>query len=318
MKFQLTTVDTVLSKFDRDVRDENIDKDSLIEWIGDALSFLSYSGGLEEAVVFANVENHKVSLPSGFKYILDVAKNNSPVPLCPDDIYKEKCNCQGPRKEEADHEEETQIVEVTEYVDCEDCGCQDCGCEDRIYTSNGYTEFLLPHFSKSSLVIPKAFMNLYWSSNSWYGSNLYRNNFEPVKLARSSFFKSIVCPQNSGIYKSCRHEYSVGNGYLTFSFPQGQVAISYLRTPIDPETGYPLIPDDISYITAIVYYIKWKLAESYSWSGREGFTNEADRAEARWLRYVSQAKIKNKKLTTRDDWDSLLESINSRNLYKRL
>ena len=82
-KFQLTTVDIILSKFQRDIGDENIEEDTIIEWIGEALGFLSYRGVLEEAVLFAEVKNHQIDLPTGYKYILDVAKNRSSTYLSP-------------------------------------------------------------------------------------------------------------------------------------------------------------------------------------------------------------------------------------------
>ena len=93
---------------------------------------------------------------------------------------------------------------------------------------------------------------------------------------------------------------------LRFNFIEGQVAVSYLRNTVD-SSGYPLIPDNISYITAIVYYIKWKIAEMYEWAGRDGWAAKAEKAEARWGKYAKQAKNFMKMPKTLDQYQNLLE-----------
>ena len=76
------------------------------------------------------------------------------------------------------------------------------------------------------------------------------------------FLGSLVAEETStGLYNSSSDEYTIAGGFpnmnLRFSFKEGQIALAYLRTVIDPETQYPVIPDDIKFITAITYYIKW-------------------------------------------------------------
>ena len=68
---------------------------------------------------------------------------------------------------------------------------------------------------------------------------------------------------------------------------KGQIAIGYLKSKMD-ENGYPLIPDDSSCLSALTYYVKWKIAERLKWQGRDGFDREAKDAEQHWLKYVRQ------------------------------
>ena len=73
------------------------------------------------------------------------------------------------------------------------------------------------------------------------------------------------------------------------------------------ETGYPVIPDEIEFITAITYYIKWKMAERLRWSGREGFNLEAQDAEQKWMKYMRMALNKMKMPKGIDQHQNMLE-----------
>lgn len=155
----------------------------------------------------------------------------------------------------------------------------------------------------------------YWNMKleyaNWVSSSFFTDYFTPVRLAQNSFFNSIVCKEKRDIpYQSCRDEYTIvgtTERRLRFSFQEGEIALSYTRNSIDEETGYPLIPENISYITAITYYIKWKLAENLQWNGREGFNSLAQDNERKWLKYCKQAKNYQKMPTSIDDYQDLLE-----------
>jgi hypothetical protein len=153
--------------------------------------------------------------------------------------------------------------------------------------------------------------NLKWEYQPFIKSSYYASNFSPIRLSNHVFFKSLVCKEgNQSPYQTCTDEYTIvgtAERRFRFSFQTGQVALSYLKTILDEETGYPMIPDQISYITAITYYLKWKIAEQHQWNGRQGFAGLATDSERKWLKYVQQAKNWSMMPKSLDDYQDLLE-----------
>lgn len=153
-------------------------------------------------------------------------------------------------------------------------------------------------------------VDLDWTYTIWTSGEDYKKNYAPVRLATGSFFNTIVCREkDESLYATCADEYTIVgevDKLLRFNFIEGEVAVSYLRNTVD-DSGYPLIPDNISYITAIVYYIKWKIAEMYEWAGRDGWAAKAEKAEVRWNKYAKQAKNFMKMPKTLDQYQNLLE-----------
>lgn len=135
-----------------------------------------------------------------------------------------------------------------------------------------------------------------------------------MKLSSNILFNSIVCKESDfeNIYSNCKDEYTIvgiTDKFLRFSFREGRISLAYLKIEVDSDTGYPLIPDDIRYTTAITYYIKWKIAQIESWNGREGFSKIAMDNERLWLKYAKQAKNYMKMPKTLDEY---LNRINNR------
>lgn len=266
------TVDRIFSKLHRDLKGIDFNESDVIEMIGEALDFLKIKGNQEEAVSFLNVKDYHAELPCGFQMVLQIARNNYYTPennlkICPEPTITE---------------EEVAVIN------------RDC-CSDEIPES---THTPVPY-------------NLNWSYQSFTNSPYYKALFTPVRLSNNTFFNSLVCKEfDESPYHSCDDEYTIvghTERRLRFSFKEGRIALSFLKTILDPETGYPLIPDQVSYITAITYYIKWKIAESHQWSGRQGFAGLAEASERRWLKYVSQAKNYTFMPKTLDDYQDLLE-----------
>lgn len=151
-----------------------------------------------------------------------------------------------------------------------------------------------------------------WEYRSWVTSEVRTKGFSPIRLANNVYFKSLVCKEKDydKLYHSCQHEYSLSKGMhpeLIFSFKDGIVALSYVRLLTDPETGYPLIPDQADFISAIQYYLKWKISEAMTWRGREGYSQMLQYARGEWLRYAKQAKNWSKMPKTLDEWQNLME-----------
>jgi hypothetical protein len=144
----------------------------------------------------------------------------------------------------------------------------------------------------------------YGYSNSRY----YGMNYTPVKKATSSFFNTVVDKNyDRSLYDNCKDEYTViGGDVLRFSFPSGFVAIAFKRSMRDRETGYPMVPDSISHMTALTYYIKMKLNEIEMGSKREGSAQLASYYDAQWQWYCGQASNQDKMPQGIDEHENLL------------
>ena len=258
---QYTTVDRILAKINRDMKDVEINESDAIEWVGEALEFLQVYEVMGQYVVFIEVINHEADLPENLQKILQIAKKNDWV-------------C-GSKVCTVEPVEET----PTPTGNCGSCQTVEYDCNGNIISAIEY----------------KPYFNMQWQYPTWVNSHFYKNSFTPIRLSDRILFNSVVCKEDNyeDIYNSCKDEYTVVgsvNKKLRFSFKEGLVAVAFLKAVTDEETGYPLIPDDIRYITAITYYIKWKLAQIASWNGKEGFTRIADDNERLWLRYAKQSK----------------------------
>ena len=157
----------------------------------------------------------------------------------------------------------------------------------------------------------KPFFDLKWEYQPWINSGYYQERFTPVRLSSSVFFNSLVCKEkDQSLYSSCIDEYSIVGTVekkLRFSFKDGYIALAYMRTAIDEKTGFPLIPDNQSCLMAITYYIKWMIAQHYSWNGRQGFDSKAREEERKWNKYARQFKNYMKMPKSIDDFQDLLE-----------
>lgn len=277
---EFTTVDRILAKLQRDLKLEEIDEGDVIEWIGEALGFLNVAEIQEEAVAFLNVKNYECDLPKNFHLVLQVAKYQD------GGCYENNGTKIG---KDIPNEQYNLIKDfVLKY-----CKNENNCCEPQEFR---------PYF------------DMQWSYTNWLQTNFYSNNFVPVRLANNVFFNSIVCKEknNYEIYnKPCvNDEYTIvgtTDRKLRFSFKDGVVALSYLRNAIDTETGYPLVPDNSYYITAITYYIKWKMSEFLQWNGDRVHMNLANDYERKWISYARKAKNHIKMPKTLDQYQNMLE-----------
>ena len=139
-------------------------------------------------------------------------------------------------------------------------------------------------------------------------TDYYKEHYTPVRLSNHTFFNSLVCVEDVDIYKTCVDEYTIVEDKIRTSFKEGLVLISYYRQKIDPETGYPMIPDTISLVSAITYYITWKYFQRLWYMGREGMSDKMQQAEERWLKYCKQATSEFKMLSGIDEHQNFMES----------
>lgn len=277
-----TTVNRIFSKFTRDLRGTDINESDVIEWIGEALEFLKVPQIQEQAVAFIEVKNHHAEIPKGFHMVLQIARNNNweAEKLSPCSV----ANC---------------VENDTEETTCDFC------CETVTITDcNGFI------LNEGDIIDYKPMFDLKFFYQPWLNSKYYKRNFTPVRLANHTLFNTIVCKEKVDLCMGCTDEYTIvgtTEKRLRFSFAEGQIAMSYLKNALDDETGYPLVPDEISYITAITYYIKWKISEWYQWNGRAGYDGLVSDTERKWKQYARQAKNKAKMPKSLDDYQDLLE-----------
>ena len=76
-EIQFVSVDRVLAKFHRDLRDTSVNETDMIEWIGEALGFLKVQQIQEEAVAFLEVKNYETIVPSYFNMVIQIAKKKN-------------------------------------------------------------------------------------------------------------------------------------------------------------------------------------------------------------------------------------------------
>lgn len=274
-----TTIDRILAGLHRDLRGTDLNESDIIEWTGEALGFLNSYAAQEQAIAFIKIENYEGEIPDGFRMVLQIARYNKDV--------EEVCE-RAKKVEEID----TEKIDFTSIQDCAD---------------NYIVDWML-----GQLTPYQPYFDMQWQYIEWTSSNYYAECFTPVRLSNNSLFNSIVCKERELYQKPCgRDEYNIVGlveKKIRVSFKEGYIALAYSRTPVDKETGYPLIPDDIRHISAIRYYIRWKIAEHLDWSGREGFANRAETNRQLWNKYVKQANNYSKMPKTVDELQNLLEA----------
>lgn len=281
-----TSVNTVIAKVNRNLRGTDLNESDVIEWIGEASEFMVVYGSQEEAIAFLEVKDHHAVIPNGFQMALQIARHNTWIPK--DDKCKPK-----------------QVIE--EICSVDQPGCDSCGNPVNTLVTDCHGHILGAY--DTDHYIPS--YDLKWGFYPWVNSINYKRDYTPVRLANHSLFNTLVCKEKDmRIYHGNEDEYTIvgtTEKKLRFSFKEGYVAMAYLRAAIDEETGYPLIPDNVSYIAACTYYVKWKMAEWFSWNGRQGFAGEADKAQANWNKYCKQATNFIKMPKSLDDYQDILE-----------
>lgn len=277
MNYQYVEMDRIFSKLIRDVTSDFNERD-VVEWTGEALEFIGAVGYYEEAIHFSEVKDHQCTIPSGTHAIIQVARNHcwtrdNSNAICPSNLIKEL-----PESEEV----------------------------FTLFTTSQHGMVL----NDEEIPYYKSFFDLKCSFNTWCGSSFSRGCYSPVRLSTNTLFNTIVCKDSSNMGCSdCREdEYTIIRGrIIRFSFREGHVAIPYLKQVTSPDTGYPMIPDNISYTTAIVKYIALKMAEKDLDSNRDGAAGKVDRYSRDWQWYCKQAGNVDKMPYGIDDHQDLLD-----------
>lgn len=267
-----TSLDAVFVRLNR-LGFNNLNEKDIIENTGDALEAIGCVNQYEEAVCFSEVKNFRMEIPNGCKSIIQVARNhcfidNEHLCVVPQTALEERCLIETPSNSALSYTNPMEGI----IMDCRGLPIQ-----------------------TAEIAYYRPYFDLQWEYSPWQTSRLNRTCFKPVRLTENSFFNSLVCQENNHqrIYHSATDEYTIrGDKSLRFSFERGQIALSYNRIMLDEDTGWPLIPEDISYITACVYYNIFKLQEKDFYKNRQGSEKTMQKAEEQWQWYCNQSATK--------------------------
>lgn len=303
MNTKYTSIDRIFAKLSRDLPIDNINESDVIEWSGEALEAIGAVTLYEDAVAFIEVKNHQCSLPSGLHSITQIAKNNCFTECIKEDNTVNLCPAQVV---------ENIVEEVTEESNCACLAEQSCSqCKKADYVildceGKPITGYDIAYY--------RPYFDLQYEYYNWNSSKMYRTCYSPIRLTNHTFFNSLVNEEackTDELYHSSTEEYTIVNGdTIRFSFKEGSIALAYTRQVVDPETGYPMIPDEYSYTTAITKYITYKLMEREFYANREGSQSRLQKAESDWHWYCKQAG--NLALMPKgvDQWQNILDQRN--------
>lgn len=329
-----TTLDAVFVELRRMGFNDTHEKD-IIEWSGQALEQIGCINQYEEAVCFIIVKNHKMTLPTGLKSIIQIARNNCYIPKISQSLLTAQAVV-------SQIQQPYTLLPPTPYIP--DPGCEYCGIsqdpsqygymnENLQYVTpslggglpgninttafdiNTYVPIPIDCFGEPidemSLAYYRPYFDLQYEYSPWTNSPIYRKCFSPVRLTNHSFFDTLVAKEDNYdmLYEQgVREEYNIyGGDTVKFSFCDGQIALAYTRIALDAETGWPKIPDEVSYITACVYYIIWKLMNKDFYQGRDGSEKRLAQANSEWVHYCNQAGNKALMLSGEDEYQNFMD-----------
>ena len=108
--------------------------------------------------------------------------------------------------------------------------------------------------------------------------------------------------------QNCEEEYSIDHPYIRTSFKCGYVCMAYIAQPLDAN-GFPMIPDEVSYIEAVKRYLIYKIRYPEFIRGQlpgQIFM----KLEQDWHWYCAQARNKTRMPDTVDKLQNLLDQRN--------
>lgn len=298
MNYQYVSLDTIFSKLIRDASID-IDEGDVVEWCGEALEFTGGVKSYEEAVAFIEVNNHQFDLPTGLHAIIQIGRNNRW------DKYKE-CTPEVIQEELIPEEEKINIRRSIALTNPP---------VDAVWLDAAGTPIVA-----YDLAYYRPYYDFKANYFDWRSCRAYRR-FTPIRLANSTLFNTLVCEdRDQRAYESCTDEYTVILGKtVRTSFREGQVALAYLRQVRDIESGYPMVPDNISYKTAITKYVQMMIAGREFATGRENAERRLAKYESDWQWYCQQASNVDKMPHGVDEYQDLLDQrsylLPSRNRY---
>jgi hypothetical protein len=260
MLYNLTSVERVIAKVFTDLNLQENDHriSDCIEWAGEALEKIGAFPGFtnkvcgKEGIPLLEVNNYTVKLPCDFYNLIQASFSTSQ---------------QGPY-----------------YPMRYGTGNFDSGNPDIASQNGAFVESTIANTSDLVLLA----MTLY---DLDYAPALTKINAEPDTRSKLSAILNIKTPTLPGVNNPMATTkditYVITPGYIKMNVESGYIMLAYQAIPTDDE-GYPLIPDDVSFIEAIYWYIVMKLYYPQWVSGqiRDAVYYDARRS---WNYYCKQA-----------------------------
>jgi hypothetical protein len=261
MIYNLTSVERVIAKVfsDLNLQEETHRISDMISWSGEALekigAFPAFTNKVcgKDDVPLLEVSNYMVKLPCDFYNLIQASFSTSQ---------------QGPY-----------------YPMRYGTGNFDSGNPD-INTGNTESQVTSDISNTSDLVL--LVMTLYELE---YADALAKINTEPDTRSKLGAILNIKTPTLPGVNNPMATTkditYVITPGYIKMNVESGYIMLAYQAIPTD-DKGYPLIPDDVSFIEAIYWYIVMKLYYPQWVSGqiRDAVYYDARRS---WNYYCKQA-----------------------------
>jgi hypothetical protein len=258
---QLVSIERVLAGLYRDLKPIiELNENDMIEWTGEALEFIGAYTQLIEKVVNLKIEDYKVLVPSGLKNIVQIA-------------YK--------------HTEGNPTTTTAMLTTADKCITCDDPC------APGACSSCASVCATSAQLVANAELFLqYYKPNSFRATNYYYDHYRPLTRATGPFSKAATsgCTSCTDISPGCVHEYSLDWPYIQTSFKTGYICVAYVSQPLD-DRGWPMIPDEVSYIEAIKRYITYKVKYAEFLQGHLP-GNIFTKLEDDWHWYCQQARNK--------------------------
>ena len=241
---------------------EDFNRNTAINLIGQCMRLLNIKETLEHSVELIDIYNYKGYLPEGLKRIIQSAYR-----IGKDFKMDKMCNsdCCEYQLEPVNYK-----VNITNY-DCKE-DCNKIIIEKKFYERNSY----LPVIGILDGNISNSFKPIYPSTNN-FGLFMYNDKLH-----------------NSYKDGNKEHGYIVDEYGFQTSFKDGQLLISFLRTPLDDE-GLPLIINDETVIQACEKYYYYKQMYWKMLSNSEPYiVNIYSKIEQEYYESLAAAKAKAK------------------------
>ena len=259
-RVKLTSIERVIAGLYRDLKPVvELSENDLIEWAGEALEQIGAYTQLEEKIASLTVDGYKAILPSGVHKVIQVAYK-----------YTEGSPSTTPM--------------LTTASPCTTCSTN--GCDPECPTCADVCETSAQLIQNAELFLQ------YYKPNSFRATGYYYDHYKPLRLASGPFAipNTAECADCTGISANCDQEYSLDWPYIKTSFKQGYICVAYVGQALD-DRGFPLIPDEVSYVEAIKRYIIYKLKYSEFLQGQTPPQVYA-KLEEDWHWYCAQARSK--------------------------
>lgn len=271
MKHEYVSIDRIFAKFTREISSDFSEID-LIEQVGEALEGIGTPSLYDDYIAFVEVKDFQAPVPRWCHNITQIAKDNR--------WTGPKASIFCPKKIVTDIVSDTEPA-IPVALDCKGTPIHDY-----------------------DLAFYRPFLDLKCKWNIFNNTSVYRTHYTPVRLHEHSFFSSKVSRKAN----SSLDEYSIIQGkVLRFSFRTGFIAIAYTKQAVDKETGYPLVPDAFSHLTAITSYITMMRCKKEFYDGRQGAEGRLNKAESDWQWYCGQASNNDKMLYGVDEHQNFLD-----------